>query len=256
MWRQTRRGLMGRGLVAGLVVSQVGLVVGGVAPMAAQQVRNDDLTAEAQIQQRRYQFQLMEGVLENAVRQGAVEVAMRAEMALPIGTLFMGRPKAKGFPLDGYGVVFDIEIPIILESQVLLSQMAPVAPSRPDLGTRAVSGRGAPAPTTRSASGVDDDPMTRSPIVTDPFLADPNAFYRSTVRERLVEVMLDYSRSLGVPAGEWLSIVARSEEDPAPNLRKGSPTMILRIKGEDLEAFHAGRLTREETRKRVVESQF
>lgn len=238
-----------------------GLIIGAVVMtgigVSAQQVRNEGLTAEAQVQQRRFQFQLMEGVLENAVRQGAIEIAMRAQTTMPIGTLFMGQAKAKGFPLDGYGVVFDIEIPIIRESAVMASRlMAPTLPPPP--GTQTVAGRGTSGnTTTRSAGVVAEDPMARSPIVPDPFLADPNQFYRNAVRDKIVDAMLDYSRSLNVPATESLSVVARSEDDPLPSsLYDDSRTLILRIKGEDLTLFHEGKITRDEAKKRVVESQF
>ena len=236
------------------------LVIGGVLVaglgVSAQQVRTDALSAEAQIQQRRFQFQLMEGVLENAVRQGATEVAMRAQTSMPLGTLFMGRPKAKGFPLDGYGVVFDIEIPVIRESAVIASQMmVPLAP--PAAGPQTVAGRATGAPTTRSTGVVPEDPMARSPIVDDPFLAEPNQFYRNAVRDKLVDAMLDYSRSLGVPEAEWLSVVARGEEDPMPNsLYDDSRTLILRITGADLALFHTGKITRDEAKLRIIESQF
>lgn len=230
----------------------VGLVIVSIAGVSAQQVRNDGLTADAQVQQRRFQFQIMEGVLENAVRQGATEVAMRAQMTLPLGTLFMGPARAKGFPLDGFGLVFHIEIPVILESQVLLSQMVP--PTPPGAGQTTVSSRGG---TTRATGVVPEDPMARSPIVPDPFLADPNAFYRTAVRDKLVDVILDYSRSLNVADGEWLSVAARSAEGPGPNsLQDDSRTLILRIKGADLALFHTGKITRDEAKKRVIESQF
>jgi len=239
-----------RGLVIGVVV-MTGFGV------SAQQIRNDGLTADAQVQQRRFQFQLMEGVLENAVRQGAVEIAMRAQTTMPIGTLFMGQAKAKGFPLDGYGIVFDIEIPIIRESAVMASRLM-AAPMPPPAGTQTVAGRGAPGnTTTRSTGVVAEDPMARSPIVPDPFLADPSQFYRNAVRDKIVDAMLDYSRSLNVPATESLSVVARSEDDPVPNnLYDDSRTLILRIKGVDLALFHEGKITRDEVKKRVIESQF
>lgn len=233
----------------------IAVLVGSTATVSAQQVRNDGLTAEAQVQQRRFQFQLMESVLENAVRQGATEVAMRARMTVPMGALFMGPAKAKGFPLDGFGLVFHVEIPVILESQVMLSQM--VAPTPPSQGPTTVSNRGAAAPpSTRAAGVVSEDPMARSPIV-DPFLEDPNAFYRMAVRDKLVEVILDHSRFLNVASGEWLSVAARSADSPGPNsLQDDSRTLILRIKGEDLAAFHMSKITRDEAKKRIVESQF
>lgn len=233
----------------------ISLVLVSAVPVGAQQSGAGSLSADTQVQQRRFQFQLMEVVLENAVRQGATEVAMRAQMSLPIGTLFMGPAKAKGFPLDGYGLVFHIEIPIILESQVLLSQLS--APRPPVPGSQPVAGRGSAAGTTRATGVVPDDPMARSPIVEDPFLADPNAFYRTAVRDKLVDVMLDYSPSLKVPDGEWLSVVARGAEDRGrDSLQDDSRTLILRVKGEDLALFHAGKITRDEAKKRVVESQF
>lgn len=229
------------------------------AGLAAQQsappARTEQMTAEAQIQQRRFQIQLMEGVLENAVRQGAAEVAMRARDTMPVGALFMGPAKAKGFPLDGFGLVFDVEVPIIRESAVIANQIFE-RPS-PTAGARPVAGRPG-ASTTRAAGVVPDDPMLASPVVPDPFLSNPKSFYRAAVRDKLVDVMLDYSPSLKIPEGEWLTIVARSEEDPMDvgGLDDESRTMILRVKGADLALWYAGKLTREEARKRVVESQF
>lgn len=239
----------------GLVVGTVGtLMLTGMGLSA--QARGGSVTADAQVQQRRFQFQLMEGVLENAVRQGAVEVAMRAQTTIPIGTLFMGQARAKGFPLDGYGVVFDIEIPIIRESAVLAGRLM-VSPVPPPGTAQTVSGRGAAGTPVRSSGATPDDVMTRSAVGADPFLAAPNQFYRDAVRDKIIDAMLDYSRSLSVAPGESLSIVARSEDDPLRNsLRDDSRTLILRIKGEDLALFHTGKLARDEVKKRVIESQF
>jgi hypothetical protein len=65
--------------------------------------------------------------------------------------------------------------------------------------------------------------------------------------------MLDYSGPLGIGPDEWLTIAARDAEGP---LNPGEPydavTIVLRIKGNDLAAFRADRITREEARKRVL----
>lgn len=236
--------------VLGLIVITV--ATGSVVAQQAQgQAPASGVTPEVQIQQRRFQFQLMEGVLKNAVRQGASEVATRAQGVMPTGMLFMGQPKARGFPLDHYGIVFDVEIPQIRESAVMLNQLAMANQGRPTAGTQNVANG-----TTRAMGVVPDDPMARSPIA-DPFLADPNQFYRDVIKARLVDAMLDYSRSLDIGTDEWLSIVARGEEDPIPtSMFDDSQTLILRIKGADLVEFYSGKITREEARKRVVESQF
>lgn len=242
--------------------NQVHVVMVGLAlasgSVAAQQASTPtpSVSPEVQIQQRRFQLQLMEGVLENQVRQGAQEVATRAQGELPIGMLFMGRPRAKGFPLEQYGVVFDVEIPQIRESYVMRNQMARPAAPPAQVGNQTVAGRGAPGPV-RSTSAGAADPLLLAPPATDPFLSDPNQFYRDVVKGRLVDAMLDYSRTLEIAENEWLSIVARSEEDPIPTgLYDDSQTLILRIKGSDLALYYSGKITRDEAKKRVVESQF
>jgi hypothetical protein len=246
--------------MARMHVVVVGVMLTSVAAaVSAQQASapTPSVSPEVQIHQRRFQLQLMEGVLENAVRQGAQEVATRAQAETPIGMLFMGRPRANGFPLEHYGLVFDVEIPQIRESYVMRNQMArSAAPlSNPQVGTP-VSGRGNTG-TARATGVVPDDPMLRSPVTGDPFLSDPNQFYRDVIKGKLIDAMLDYSRSLDVGESEWLSVVARSEEDPVPTgLYNDSPALILRIKGADLKLWFEGKITRDEARKRVVESQF
>jgi hypothetical protein len=233
----------------------VGVVLASVTVLAQQAASpTPSVPPEVQIQQRRFQLQLMESVLENAVRQSGQELATRAAEEMPIGMLLMGRPRANGFPLEHYGLVFDVEVPQIRESYVMRSQMAranPSVPQAPQVGNQTVAGRGS----TRATAVAPDD--LRSPASADPFLADPNQFYRDLVKRRLIDAMLDYSRSLQVADSEWLSIVARGEEDPIPTgLYNDSQTLILRIKGSDLTLFFDGKITRDDVKKRVIESQF
>ena len=177
---------------------------------------------------------------------------------MPIGAMFFGMPKARGFPLEEFGVVFDVEIPQLRESLVVLNQFpqAGQASRQTQGGSQTVANSGAGG-TTRATGVVPDDPMARSPVTSDPFLADPNQFYRNVITEKLIDAMLDFSKALEIGDNEWLSVVARSEEDPMPaSLFSDSVTLILRIRGADLALFHSGRITREDVRKRVIESQF
>src|SRR5688572_8314288 len=191
----------------------IGMVLASTAVAAHQAPVTPSVTPEVQILQRRFQFQLMESVIENHVRQGAQEVATRAQGVMPVGVLFIGEPKAKGFPLDNYGVVFDVEIPEIRESAVILNQFArPTLVTPPQTGNQMVSSTSVGK--TGATGVVADDPMAKSPATRDPFLADPNQFYRDTVKQKLVDVMLDYSKALDIGANETLSIVARGEDDP------------------------------------------
>lgn len=246
-------------------MKQVSIVVLGLllaaGSLGAQQARpTPNISPEVEIQKRRFQFQLMESVLENAVRRGAAEVAqevaVRAQGVMPIGVLFFGRGKARGFPLEQYGVVFDVEIPEIRESAVVLNQVPRPTATPPSLqGSQAV-GNSRGAGTTRATGVLTDDPMARSPITGDPFLTDPNQYYRDVIKSKLIDAMLDYSKSLEIGENESLSVVARGEEDPTNSLYEDSRAMILRIKGSDLALFYNGKINRDEARKRVSESQF
>jgi hypothetical protein len=231
----------------------MGLLLVMATPAVAQVAATPSVAPEVQVLQRRFHFQSMEVNLENAVRQGAQEVASRAQGVMPIGLLFMGMPKARGFPLENFGVTFYVEVPEIRESSILLNQFTRSPAAVPQTGTQVVNN----ATTTRATGVVADDPMARSPITGDPFLADPNQFYRDTVKLKLVDAMLDYSKPLDVGAGDWLSVVARGAEDPNPaSLYNDSKALILRIKGSDLALFYTGKITRADARKLVIESQF
>ncbi len=234
----------------------IGLALATTSAAAQQMPVTPGVAPEVQVLQRRFQFQLMEGVIESAVKQGAIEVATRAQGVMPVGMLFIGNPKARGFPLDQYGVVFHVEIPQILESAVVLNQFQRQTLTSPtQTGNQNVSNSASPK--TRAAGVVDDDPMVKSPLVPDPFLADPNGFYRETVKRKLVDAILDYGKSLEIGINESLSIVARGEDDPIrTSMYNDSKAMILRIKGSDLALFYSGKITKDEARKLVIESQF
>jgi hypothetical protein len=81
----------------------------------------------------------------------------------------------------------------------------------------------------------------------------PGEAYTVAVRDALLDAMLRYSQSLAIGADEWLVVAARDRGEPG--IGADDPfeltTIQLRIKGADLQAFHAGRLTVDEARKRV-----
>ena len=77
--------------------------------------------------------------------------------------------------------------------------------------------------------------------------------YTLAVKDALLDAMLRYSQSLALGSDEWLVVAAR--DSGSPGIGGDDPfevtTIQLRIKGADLQAFHAGRLTVDEARKRV-----
>ena len=72
------------------------------------------------------------------------------------------------------------------------------------------------------------------------------------MKTALVDAMLDYGTSIPIAENVWLTIAAR---DNTERIGGDDPydvtTIVLRVKGSDLAAFKAGRITRDEAVKRV-----
>jgi hypothetical protein len=84
-------------------------------------------------------------------------------------------------------------------------------------------------------------------------LDDPGLAYTNEVKAALVDAMLEYGTSIAIGDNEWLTIAARDNNDS--RIGGDDPydvtTIILRVKGTDLAAYKAGRITRDEAVKRV-----
>ena len=80
---------------------------------------------------------------------------------------------------------------------------------------------------------------------------DPNEMYTLAVKSSLIDAMLKYSVGLKLTADEWLTVAARDAQGPTPGQSNDASTILIRIKGADLSAFHSGKLTREEVLKKV-----
>lgn len=82
---------------------------------------------------------------------------------------------------------------------------------------------------------------------------DPGAAYTTEVQNALFDAMLDYSHALPLGADEWLTVAAHDDADR--RLGAADPyetvTFLMRIKGADLQAFRAGRLSRADARLRI-----
>jgi len=245
------------------------------APMAAQ------MTAEQRVQ-KRFQISQLERLLEGAVEHGLTLFRQRPQAALPSQLLITDNARARGFRLDGYGVFFDVEVPGV-EGTALAWSLRTL--DQNDLGLdRALKdlkaaiestgdtnleqamrrielqvapaiavGATMPAPAgARAATGAPAAVGERAPA-TDPILTDPEESYRAEVVSQIKDAMLQYSGPLALQDDEWLTIAARRPYDrpliaPADN---DARTVVIRIRGADLTAFRANRLSREEALKKM-----
>jgi hypothetical protein len=205
-----------------------GLVLSAAASGAAQSpAPRAGESAQLQIPARQ-QIAALEGALEDAVRQGTQMLNQRLQTSNTDNWIVLaGLTRARGFRLDDYGVVFDVEFPSMRRSMVWTLQEL----------ERANAGR--------AMRAAESTPTVR-----------PREIYQSEIANALVNALLDYKGSIGVGAHEWVTVAAR-ESVFDRRVVSGDPsdtviTITLRIKGGDLEALREGTLAREEGRKRVV----
>ena len=252
-------------------------LVAAAAPASAQDVPP---ARAADQRQSHYQIGTMERVLEGAVEHGVAltrdrlqAIADRLQTIGPAQMLILDNPRVRGFRLDSYGVFFDVEVPSLngtltwslrtldqndlgLQSAMNTLKTHVNADGDADLqqalkrvelqvGPATLTSQTTPVPGARNASG--------APPAIDPILTNPNAAYRAEVVQSLVDAMLDYSGPLGIGAEEWLTIAARGiEERPRLTPADNDPeTVVIRARGADLKAFHAGQISREEVVKRI-----
>ena len=95
----TTRGLL---VLAGVLLCAV--------PAAGQPAADGSLPAAER------QVRLIEQGLEQAVRRGVDALEQRLPAPLPGLVVFAGTIRARGFVVDGYGLFFDVEFPVVRRS--------------------------------------------------------------------------------------------------------------------------------------------
>ena len=102
-------------------------------------------------------------------------------------------------------------------------------------------------------------PVAAAPPVDPLVIEDPNAAYTREVSAAIVDAMIENSGPLPIAENEWLTVAARDNLRPnrlVPGDISNISSIVFRIKGVDLAAYRAGRMTLEETRKHVEIKQF
>jgi len=244
----------------------------------------------------RQKVSLMESVLESAVANGADSLMRAVRAVMPPDALMLtGAPSARGFLLQGYGLFFDVEVPAFrrtiawtlrqmvddnglgapaavnqlkayiatvqdprqraaLERALrrLELQVGPVGPvQQPDASAR--SGGATPVSTQVAL------PAAPTPPVDPALIDDPNAAYTREVSAAIIDAMIENSGPLPVGDNEWLTVAARDNIRPdrlVPGDTSNISSIVFRIKGSDLAAFRAGRMTLDDARQHVEVKQF
>ena len=258
-------------VVVSVATSVCLLALAGPARSQPQVQPRSEKLALAQAQAR-FQVSVMEGVLERSVENAARVLNIQLRPTMPELFVWGSAARARGFRLEGYGVFFDVEVPMVRQSFAWSLQ----AIGRPDDALKALRDH---VRTISDARQRDDlDRALRQIEIQFPASGaaqrtgsaagakvpqaapvDPNAAYTAAVTTAIVDSMLDHSGPLDIGGDEWLTVAARDYEGQrgvAPDAPYEVVTVVMRVKGSDLQAFRAGRLSREEARKRVELREF
>ena len=213
-------------------------------------------SAEADQVRSRQRISMMEGALERAVSNGAENMLRRVRSVMPDPPMLTGAPRVRGFRLDGYGVFFDVEVPA-LRMPLTWTMRYMLDDRRATLNELLSELRRLPAGSpNRERVDVLVRQLERAdgPKESGAAASDPNEAYTEAVKESLLDAMLENSGPIALSNEEWLTVAARDNlpRDPLiPGDTAELNTVIFRLKGSDLAAFRAGRLTLEEARKLV-----
>jgi hypothetical protein len=223
-----------------------------------------------EIDQLRAQMIQMEGLLERAVENGARRTSQRMQELVPVPLSWMGAPRARGYRLEDYGLLFTVDVPMPNQSFIMSIQLLDQGSSRVDdifqalhAQIQQVTDRQAreqmaqviqrvEAQVLGSEAAVRGATTVAAPRPSPP-PPDPGQMYTADVKNALVEAILDYGDKLRLAQDEWLTVAARdaSAGVAGPASLDDVTTATLRIRGSDLAALREGRITRDEARKRI-----
>jgi hypothetical protein len=251
----------------------------------------------------RHHIYVMEGALARAVDFGAKQLNREIFAVMPGVFMLEGEARARGVHLDGYGVFFDVRVPMMRQSMVwslrmmldqdsaanqaaindlrrsmqgvtdpntrasmekavrqLERQVATTPARNPQVNPGVAVAEPSQAVGAAAAAGIAAPRAVPMPVPDSVWAKDPNRAYTEAVTRALVDAMIDYSTPMNIPAEQWLTVAARDDEG-RDSLAPQDPleevvTMIYRIKGSELQLYRAGKIDRDEVRKRVQMTQF
>ncbi|HEX7779532.1 MAG TPA: hypothetical protein VF424_09855 [Vicinamibacterales bacterium] len=243
-------------MIARLSVFVVGcaLSVSVAAQQPEQQVpQSTGLQAnDAQLDRTRSEVRTFEMVLQQAIESAGQKLAKWAvEIAPSVMLTPAADPTVTGLLLPDSSLIFEVRLAELMPGGLMLYN---------EYAARVQKGAGRPVATPGSAERVattgvvSDDPMKTSPAVA----STPDKMYSDFVRFSLMDAILDSSIVLSLRDNQWLSVAVVPIDVAVQNplYRNTSKKLILSIKGEDLAAFRAGKITREEAKQKIVDMRF
>lgn len=231
------------------------------------QPQSQTSASDPQLERLKNEVRTFEIVLFRTIETAGQQLAAWAQTKVPNVLLSPAAdPVVNGFPTADSNLVFMVRISELSGVAVFTNgyrfyptqpgiAVAPenTGPARPvSAAGQTPPGEARPDAKVTGTTVVADDPMKNSP-------PNPNLMYSDLVRLGLMDAMLDSSTVLqSLRNDQWLTVVAIPVDVLVTNpyYRNTSRKLILSIKGEDLAAFRAGKITRDEAKQRIVDTRF
>jgi hypothetical protein len=191
--------------------------------------------------------------------------------------------RTRGFELEGFGVFFDVDVPSMLQSAVYSVQArqeqlqyaemlrATVADARVNPAMRriaeielnrlqrqlgpvppSIGPMAAPQAAAQGQVVAQTTDVTTAPVMAPlPDVRDPNERYTDAIKDKLIDAMLTYGNALRLDDQEWLVIAARATSDIMPGQLDDAASILLRLKGADLNAYLLKKIGRDEVIKKI-----
>lgn len=225
------------------------------------------------------QLESMEQHLEDAVSRGVDTLEKKLPPLLAGRVFFAGLIQVRGFYLEGYGLFFDVEYPVVRRSilwsidsmewlnlrmtdrlqDLRLRMQSMKEGSRREAIQKVILEIETAVQIRASTELSSDDKIGLSFIEQGKEISiDPQELYLKTLTSELTDVIIESSEIVSLRGNEWLTVAARDGRSFTNRSYWKIPhafphTLTLRILGADLLAIRDGKLSSEEARNRVRE---
>jgi hypothetical protein len=204
--------------------------------------------SNAQIDRLRADVGTFEMLLQRAINRATLEMRDWAQQIVPnVALMQAANPVVHGVPAGDVSITFNVEVAELLGVdiwQVIHERQRPQPD--PSGGVQRVGSVGAQI--------VPADPATPpAPRVTT---ADANKQWSEFVRQAVINAILDNSGVLPLKEDQILAVAVTPANVTGPTPGSASRTLILSIKGADLEQLRQGKISRDEAKRRITETHF
>lgn len=203
--------------------------------------------SRAQLDRLRADVGTFEIVLQRAIDRAVLETSQWAQQAVPNLVMSAAEPVVHGVPVGDVSITFNVEVGSMLGVNLWQLMHQRLQPQPPDPSAGAAQRVGA-----QIVQG-DSSAIPGPPVTSD----DAAKQYSEFVRQAVIDAILDNSGVLQLKAEQMLAVaVIPTSVTGPPSYRNSSATLILSIKGGDLELLRQGKISRDEAKRRIVETHF